>query len=53
MEVEMLYTGKLLDGSVFDSNQDTENPFKFTLGIGQVIQGWDKSVITMKKGEKA
>jgi len=33
----MLYTGRLLDGSVFDSNEDIENPFKFSLGTGQVI----------------
>ncbi len=49
----MLYQGCLADGSEFDSNQNRENPFKFTLGVGQVIQGWDVGVVTMKRGEKA
>jgi FKBP-type peptidyl-prolyl cis-trans isomerase len=49
----MLYRGCLSDGSEFDSNQNRTSPFKFTLGIGQVIAGWDQGVITMKRGEKA
>lgn len=32
--VEVLYTGKLLDGTVFDSSTDKENPFSFTIGKG-------------------
>jgi peptidylprolyl isomerase len=51
--VYVCYEGKLLDGSVFDSNQDKVDPFKFSLGVGQVINGWDVGVATMKRGEKS
>ena len=46
------YTGKFLDGKVFDSSVTRGQPFKFTVGARQVILGWDKGVATMKKGEK-
>lgn len=49
----MLYTGKLLDGTVFDSTSKRGNePFSFTLGVGQVIKGWDQGVLGMKVGEE-
>ena len=48
-----LYRGTLASGSLFDENDDRESPFKFTVGTGQVIKGWDHGFITMKKGEKA
>jgi len=54
--VSMNYTGRLQDGTVFDSNVDPKfqhvEPFKFTLGAGQVIAGWDKGIVGMKIGEK-
>uniref|UniRef100_A0A7N0U538 peptidylprolyl isomerase n=1 Tax=Kalanchoe fedtschenkoi TaxID=63787 RepID=A0A7N0U538_KALFE len=51
-EVEVHYTGTLLDGTQFDSSRGRDT-FKFTLGQGQVIKGWDLGIKTMKKGENA
>lgn len=50
--VTMHYTGKLLDGTVFDSSVERGEPFQFVLGVGQVIPGWDEGVQLMSKGEK-
>ncbi len=47
------YTGKLLDGTKFDSSYDRENPFEFTLNMGNVIKLWDVGFSSMTKGEKA
>lgn len=47
------YTGKFLDGTVFDSSVERGQPFEFVLGQGQVIPGWDKGFAMMNKGEKA
>ena len=51
-KVSMLYTGKLMDGTVFDASVNHGNqPFVFTLGAGMVIKGWDIGVAGMKPGE--
>ncbi|CAD7687157.1 unnamed protein product [Nyctereutes procyonoides] len=54
------YTGKLEDGTVFDTNIQTNSkkkknakPLSFKVGIGIVIRGWDEALLTMSKGEKA
>lgn len=52
-QVEVHYTGKLLDGTVFDSSLDREEPFSFRLGAREVIPGWEKAVAMMHVGEKA
>src|SRR3989344_8152792 len=46
------YVGTLLDGKVFDSSLDRNTPFSFTLGIGQVIRGWDEGLSGMRVGGK-
>ena len=51
-EVEVHYTGWLTNGSKFDSSRDRGAGFKFRLGSGMVIKGWDEGVKGMKIGEK-
>ena len=47
------YSGRLESGKYFDStNEVGKEPFRFTLGAGQVIKGWDQGLIGMKVGGK-
>jgi len=51
--VTMHYTGKLMDGTVFDSSVDRNEPFIFNVGVGQVIKCWEEGVPLLTKGQKA
>mmetsp|Transcript_5345 Transcript_5345/g.10502 ORF Transcript_5345/g.10502 Transcript_5345/m.10502 type:complete len:180 (+) Transcript_5345:75-614(+) len=50
-EVSVHYVGTLEDGTVFDSSRRRKKPFKFTLGQGSVIEGWEQSIESMQVGE--
>merc|ERR1719282_2335441 len=50
--LSMHYTGRLEDGSVFDSSRTRGTPFTFKVGAGRVIQGWEKGLLDMCVGEK-
>lgn len=52
-KVKVHYTGKLIDGTVFDSSIDRGEPIDFIIGRGAVIQGWDEGIALMNEGGKA
>lgn len=50
----MHYTGTLAsDGKQFDCSRQRNEPFKFTIGVGQVIEGWDEGVMSLSLGQRA
>ena len=49
--VTVHYEGRLTDDTVFDTSRHRDQPFSFTIGAGQVIQGWEQGVAGMKIGE--
>ncbi len=51
-KISVLYKGMFIDGKSFDQSALHGGPFSFRAGMGEVIEGWDKVVITMRKGEK-
>lgn len=50
--VSVSYKGMLVNGQVFDASEFHGGPVDFQVGVGRIIPGWDKVVMTMKKGEK-
>ena len=49
--VSVHYEGQLTDGTVFDASKPRGEAFRFTIGAGQVIPGWEQGVTGMKVGE--
>ena len=52
-KVSVHYKGSLIDGTVFDSSYQRNEPIEFSVGIGQVIKGWDEGIMLLKKGASA
>ena len=52
-QVAVHYKGTLVDGTVFDSSYQRDEPIKFKVGVGQVIPGWDEGILLLTKGAGA
>lgn len=51
-KVQVHYMGYFIDGQLFDSSYDRNQPFVFHYGVGEVIQGWDEGIAHMQVGGK-
>ena len=51
-KIQVHYTGKLQDGTKFDSSYDRGQPFSFQIGLREVIKGWEIGLMGMKVGGK-
>ncbi|MBS9773570.1 MAG: peptidylprolyl isomerase [Tenacibaculum sp.] len=51
--ISVHYKGQLLDGTVFDSSYKRKQPIDLTIGVGQVIKGWDEGITLLNQGDKA
>ena len=51
-KIQVHYTGKLQDGTKFDSSYDRGQPFSFQIGLREVIEGWEIGLMGMKVGGK-
>lgn len=51
--VALHYKGTLTNGKEFDNSRKRGRPFKFNLGMGEVIRGWDEGVLQLQVGDKA
>ena len=51
-KITVEYTGRLEDGTIFDSSKEHEKPLQFVVGAGELIKGFDQAVIGMKIGEE-
>lgn len=52
-KVSVHYKGQLENGEVFDSSYSRKQPIDFTVGVGQVIEGWDEGILLLQVGDKA
>jgi FKBP-type peptidyl-prolyl cis-trans isomerase len=52
-KVQVHYTGKFLDGTVFDSSVERGEPIELIVGQGRVIPGWENALMLMRGGDKA
>src|SRR5262249_20279736 len=51
--VDVFYTGKFLNGAIFDSNAKSKKPYTFQVGNHEAIAGWDIAFLKLHKGDKA
>lgn len=51
--VKVHYTGKLIDGTVFDSSYRRNGSSEFQLGVGQVIKSWDEGIQLLNEDDSA